>query len=116
MTKALARQGLLVVGVATVGGGLFSLAFRGPGDRPAVWVSAGVAVVLQLVAFAVGRAVSFAGLSARMGAGALVRVLGLIAYALLVALSLRFPPVTALITLAALLFASSLLEPILIRS
>lgn len=116
MTKALARHALLIVGVAAVGGGLLSLAFRGPGDAPAVWVSAGVAVVLQIVAFAVSRAVSFAGLTARLGAGALVRLLGLMAYALVVALAFRFPPVTALITLAALLFASSLLEPILIRS
>ncbi len=116
MTKALARQGLLVAGVAVIGGGLLSLAFRDPGSRTAVWVSAGVAVVVQLLAFVVSRAVSFAGLSARMGAGALVRMLGLVAYAVLVAIGLRFPPVPALISLAALLFASSLLEPILIRS
>jgi hypothetical protein len=116
VTRALARHAFLIVGVAAVGGGLLSLAFRGPGDAPAVWVSAGVAVVLQIVAVAVSRAVSFAGFSARLGAGALVRMLGLMVYALLVALALRFPPVTALITLAALLFASSLLEPILIRS
>jgi hypothetical protein len=75
-----------------------------------------VAVVLQLVAFAVGRAVSFAGLLARMGAGALVRFIGLIGYALLVALAFKLPPVAALVSLAALLFASSLLDPLLIRS
>jgi hypothetical protein len=53
---------------------------------------------------------------ARMGAGMLVRFLGLVGYALIVALALRLPPVAALISLAALLFASSLLEPILIRT
>ena len=116
MTKALARYGLLVVAVAGLGGAILSLAFRGPGDRSAVWVSAGVAVVLQLAAFAVARAAGHDGLMARMGAGALVRFAGLIAYALLVALALRVPPVAALVTLAALLFASSLLEPLLIRS
>jgi hypothetical protein len=116
VTKALARHGLVVVAVAVIGGGLLSLAFRGPGDRPAVWASAGVAVVLQLAAFAIGRAVSHAGLTARMGAGTLVRFVGLIAYALLVVLAFKLPAVAALVTLAALLFASSLLDPLLIRS
>jgi hypothetical protein len=51
-----------------------------------------------------------------MGAGMLVRFLGLVGYALVVALALRLPPVAALITLATLLFASSLLEPLLIRT
>jgi hypothetical protein len=72
--------------------------------------------VLQLAAFAVARAAGRAGIMARMGAGMLVRFLGLVGYALVVALALRLPPVAALISLAALLFASSLLEPILIRT
>jgi hypothetical protein len=116
VTKALARYGLVIAAVAAGGAGLLSLAFRGPGDRSAVWTSAGVGVVLQLVAFGVGRAVGYAGLTARMGAGALVRFVGLIAYAFLAALAFRLPPVAALVTLAAVLFASSLLEPLLIRS
>jgi len=116
VTKALARYGIVVLGVAGVGAALLSLAFRGPGDRPAVWVSAGVAVVLQLAAFAVARAAARAGLTARMGAGMLVRFFGLVGYALVVVLGLKLPPVAALISLAALLFASSLLEPLLIRT
>jgi hypothetical protein len=114
VTKALARYGLVLAAVALAGGALLSLAFRGPGERWAVWASAGVAVVLQLVAFIAGRAVGYAGLMARMGAGALVRFVGLIAYAFLAALAFKFPPVAALVTLAAILFASSLLEPLLI--
>jgi hypothetical protein len=104
------------VAVAGLGGAVLSLAFRGPGERSAVWISAGFAVLLQLVAFAVARAAGRAGITARMGAGMLVRFLGLVGYALLVALAWRLPPVAALITLAALLFASSLLEPLLIRT
>ena len=116
MTKALARYGLLVVAVAGLGGAILSLAFRGPGDRPAVWISAGFTVLLQLAAFGVARVAGRAGIMARMGAGMLVRFLGLVGYALVVALALRLPPVAALISLAALLFASSLLEPLLIRT
>jgi hypothetical protein len=104
------------VGAVAGLGGILTFAFRGPGDRPAVWVSAGVAVILQLVAFAVARTAGHAGLMARMGAGALVRFLGLVVYALLVALAFKLPPVSALVSLAAFLFVSSVLEPILIRS
>ena len=116
MTKALARYGLVVAAVAISGGALLSLAFRGPGDRPAVWISAGFAILLQLAAFATARAAGRVSLVARMGAGMLVRFLGLVGYALLVALALKLPPVAALISLATLLFASSLLEPLLIRT
>jgi hypothetical protein len=116
VTKALARYGLLVVAVGVFGGLLLSLAFRGPGERPAVWISAGFAVLLQLAAFLVARLAGKAGITARMGAGMLVRFLGLVGYALVVALALKLPPVAALISLAALLFASSLLEPLLIRT
>lgn len=116
MTKTLARYGLVVVAVAVAGAALLSLAFRGPGERSAVWASAGAAVALQLLAVVASRAAAYAGLVARMGAGALVRFVGLIGYAFLAALALKLPPVAALVTLAAVLFASSLLEPLLIRS
>ena len=101
MTKALARYGLLVVAVAGLGGAILSLAFRGPGDRPAVWISAGFTVLLQLAAFAVARAAGRGRPMPRMGpewsSGSSVSV----GYALVVALALRLPPVAALLSLAA---------------
>jgi hypothetical protein len=75
-----------------------------------------VAVVLQLAAFAVGRVAGQAGLMARMGAGALVRFFGLVAYALVALLGLKLPAVAALVSLATFLFLSTLLDPLLIKS
>jgi hypothetical protein len=116
VSQALARYTAVVLGVVVVGGLLMSLAFRGPGDSTAIWTSGAVAVVVQLAAFAVGRLAGQAGLMARMGAGALVRFFGLVAYALVALLALKLPAVAALVSLAAFLFLSTLLDPLLIKS
>lgn len=116
MSQALARYAAVVLAVVVVGGLLMSLAFHGPGDSTAIWLSGAVAVVLQLAAFAVGRLAGQAGLMARMGAGALIRFVGLIAYALIALLALKLPAVAALVSLATFLFLSTLLDPLLIKS
>jgi hypothetical protein len=116
VSQALARYAAVVVGVVAVGGLLMSLIFHGPGDSTAIWTSGAVAVVLQLAAFAVGRLAGQAGLMARMGAGALVRFFGLVAYALVATLALKLPAVAALISLTTFLFLSTLLDPLLIKS
>lgn len=116
MSQALARYAAVVLGVVVVSGLLMSLAFHGPGDSTAIWTSGAVAVVLQLVAFGVGRLAGQAGLMARMGAGALVRFFGLVAYALVALLALKLPAVAALVSLATFLFLSTLLDPLLIKS
>lgn len=116
MSQALARYAAVVVGVVVVGGLLLSLAFHGPGDSTAIWTSGAVAVVVQLTAFAVGRRAGQAGLMARMGAGALVRFFGLVAYAFIAPLALKLPAAAALVSLATFLFLSALLDPLLIKS
>ena len=116
MSHALARYAAVVLGVVVVSGLLMSLAFHGPGDFTAIWTSGAVAVALQLAAFAVGRVAGQAGLMARMGAGALIRFLGLVVYALVAVLVLKLPAVAALISLATFLFLSALLDPLLIKT
>lgn len=116
MSQALARYTAVVFGVVVVGGLLLSLAFRGPGDSSAIWLSGAVTVVVQLAAFAVGRVAGQAGLMARMGAGALIRFVALGAYSLLVLLVLKLPPMASLVSLATFLFLSTLLDPLLIKS
>lgn len=111
-----ARFTLVMIGVVLVVGALLTLAFHGPGDSQAIWTSAGVAIVVQLIAFAVGQSAGKVGLSARMGAGALVRFLALVFYAFLVALVLKLPVTAALISLFLFFFLSTLIEPLLIRS
>lgn len=111
----LARYSIVLAVVVLTGGLLLGLVFRGEGDGQAIWVSAAVAFGVQIVAFALGRAAGRVSLVARMGTGALVRFLGLVGYALIARLAFRLPMVAALISLAAFLFISSLLEPLLIR-
>ena len=116
MSRGLTKYAMLTTGLALVAGALLSLVFRGPGDRPAVWLSAAVAVVVQLAAFALSHAAGSVSLVARMGTGALVRFVAVVAYAVLVALALKLPLTAALISLVTFFFLSTLLEPLLIKS
>ena len=111
-----ARFTLVMIALVLVVGALLTLAFHGPGDSQAIWTSAVVAIVVQLIAFAVGQSVGKVGLQARMGAGALVRFLALVFYAFLVGLVLKLPVAAALISLFLFFFLSTLIEPLLIRS
>ena len=116
MNRGLARYALVLIGVLVVGGFLLSLGFRGPGDATAIWVSAAIALVVQLGAASLGGMVGKANLQARMGAGALIRFLTLIAYALLVAFVIKLPLNAALVSLAVFYFVTTLIEPLLIKS
>ena len=112
---ALARYFVVLAAVMVAGALLLGLIFRGHSDWQAVWISAAVAVAIQLVAFALGRTAGRISLVAAMGMGALVRFVGLVGYALLAGLAFKLPLTAALISMAAFLFISSLLEPLLIR-
>ena len=116
MTPGLTRYAAAVVGVLLIGGFLMSLAFRGPGDATAIAVSAAVALVVQLGAAMLGGAIGKANVQARMGAGALIRLFTLIAYALLVAFVIKLPLTAALVSLAVFYFVTTLIEPLLIKS
>jgi hypothetical protein len=103
-----------VVSIAAVGW-LLMLGFRGPGDAAAIRLSAIVAIVVQLVAFAVTMAIAQRHLIAGWGVGSLLRFLTLVVYALLTVKVLGLPPVAALVSLATFLFLSTLIEPLFLR-
>lgn len=115
MSKGLGRYAIATIGVVLIVGGLLSLAFRGPGDVGAIWLSAGIAVAIQLAAFPLGRLAGANNLMARMGTGALLRLLTVVVYAILAAKVIAVPLVAALISLAAFLFLSTLIEPLLTK-
>jgi len=115
VSNGLVRYAVATAGLIMVVGALLSALFRGPGDAVAIVVSGVVAMVVQLAAFSIGRALSH-NLSARMGATSILRLLVLVAYALLVAKVLQLPLVAALVSLAAFFFLSTLIEPLLIKS
>lgn len=95
-------------------GFLLSLIFKGPGDAQAVWTSAAVALGVQCLAFAIGARVGGkANVAAKMGTGFLLRFLALVVYVVLVATVLKLPLVAALVSIAAIFFFTTLVEPLI---
>jgi hypothetical protein len=112
----LVRYTAATIGVVLVVGALLTFVFHGPNDTRAIWLSGIVAVVVQLAAARAGLAVGRGNLTGRMAVGALFRFLSLVLYAVLVALVLKLPVVSALLSLFVFFFLSTLIEPLLIRS
>ena len=96
-------------------GWLLTLGFPGPRDAAAIRLSAIVAIVVQLVAFAVTKTLARRHLIAGWGAGSLLRFMTLVVYALLAVKVLGVAPVAALVSLATFLFLSTLIEPLFLR-
>ncbi len=96
-------------------GWLLTLGLNGPRDAAAIGLSAAVAIVVQLVAFAVTKALASRHLVAGWGAGSLLRFLTLVVYALLVVRVRGVAPMAALVSLATFLFISTLIEPLFLR-
>jgi hypothetical protein len=100
--------------VATIGW-LLTLGFPGPRDAAAIRLSAIVAIVVQLIAFAVTKGIARRHMIAAWGVGSLLRFMTLVVYGLVAVKVLGLPPVAALISLAAFLFLSTLIEPLFLR-
>jgi len=115
VTRALAVFAAISVGIAGIGGWLLSLAFKGPGDADAIALSATVVVVVQLVAFAIAKRMTPINLIAGWGIGTLIRFFTLVTYAIIVAKVLTLPVAPALVSMAALFFLTTLVEPLLLK-
>jgi heme/copper-type cytochrome/quinol oxidase subunit 4 len=99
---------LLVIGLAAA---VFVAVYSAPADRRTVVVSALVALVVQLVAFAFARMMADRGNAiAGWVLGAVVCFTALIVYGF-VCRSLGLPPTAALLSLATFFFLTELIEP-----
>jgi hypothetical protein len=108
--RVIAITVVAIVGAAV----LLSLIFKGAGDAAAVWTSAAVALGVQLLAFALGARVGGkTNVVAKMGTGFLVRFLALVVYAVLVATVLKLPLAAALVSIAAMFFLTTIIEPLI---
>ncbi len=105
--------GLLAFVVVTAG--LLAI-FGGPGGRRAVLFSAGLALAVQVIAFCMTRFASSEKLFQAWGAGAVLRLFTLVLYALVLVKPLGLAPVAALLSLATLLFVTTVLESWLLTS
>jgi hypothetical protein len=99
-----------------VTGWLLTLAWPDPAARHAVYVSAIIALVVQLFAFAVAKLSARTNVLAGWGVGVLLRFVVLAAYALVGAKALGLLLTPALISLVAYFFVTSLAEPVLLKT
>jgi hypothetical protein len=99
--------------VATAG--ILLLVYRDAAERQAVMLSALVALVVQIGAFAVAVAMAPANVMAGWGLGAVVRLVALAAYALIVVPQVGLPLAAALVSLFLFLFLSTLIEPFFLK-
>ncbi|MGQ0764613.1 MAG: hypothetical protein ACT4OZ_02990 [Gemmatimonadota bacterium] len=112
MTKALGFA-LAAAGLIATALGIFVLAFDAAADRRALFISALLAFLIQMLGYAVARGIGGAknmiiGWSAAAG----LRFVALIIFAFVIVGSLSLPPTSATISFAVFLFVSTLIEPL----
>jgi len=115
LTKAFGLFVVATVAVLVGVGFLLTLGFTGPGDAPAIRLSAIVVAVVQLATFTVARLLAPKNVIAGWGAGALLRVATLVVYALLIVKVLAMPVTAALVSMAVFFFLTTLFEPLLLK-
>jgi hypothetical protein len=85
-----------------------------PDEERAIWISAGIAFVVQMLAFGVASVVKREQVILGWGLGALLRLIALAVYALVFVSALGLPATAALVSLATFFFLSTLVEPLLL--
>jgi hypothetical protein len=102
-----------VVTVALIGAIFWG--FTGAAGRETVMISAGLAVVIQLLAFAVARLLQRRHLLLGWGLGSVLRLVALVLYAVVVARLGRASLTPALLSFVAFLFITTVVEPVFLR-
>ena len=102
-------------GLIAVIGVVLALVFPGAENLRAIMVSAGIALVVQVASFLILQAMRGETVIIGWGIGSLVRFAALVAYGLLATGTLGLPLAAALFSLAAFLFATSILEPVMLQ-
>jgi hypothetical protein len=115
MTQAIARYTLVMLATVAVVAWLLTLALTGSGASFAIGVSAAVATLVQIAAFSLTKSMVAQNPVAAWGAGALVRMVALFAYAIVAVKVIGLPAAPALVSLFVFFFISMLLEPVFLR-
>lgn len=95
---------------------MLTYAFPTAAGAHAIVVSAAIAYVVQLVSFTIARSWATTNLNAGWGLGMLIRFVVLAIYALIGVKVLGLETTSALVSLAAFFFVSTLAEPVLLKS
>ena len=111
MARGVALYALACVVLIGLAGGVFTAVYGSAEERTAIWVSALVALVIQMVAFAIARILSDRGNGiAGWGIGAVICFVSLIVYGF-VSRALGLPLNAALLSLATYFSLTELIEP-----
>jgi len=94
---------------------LFGLIFGSPADHGAIRISALIAYCVQLFGFIVVLLVRTTNIFAAWGLGMLLRLVTLAVFAFLVVRGMRLPPESALVSMVAFFFLTTLVEPVLLK-
>ena len=113
--KAFALFTAVSAAIVAGAGALLALLYRAGPERHALWVSAWVALGVQLFAFAIVRLTLRSNVVAGWGLGALLRMAALGVYAFVVVNALGLVSGAALISLATFFFLTTLVEPLLLN-
>ncbi len=105
--------GAVVIAAAA---GVLTLVYTQGDERRAIAYSAGIAFITQLFAFAIMKLVAEKNVVAGWGLGAILRFLVFGVWALVIAKSLGLPSVAAMVSMAVFLFASTLVEPLFLKT
>ena len=116
MGRGLALYALCSLVVICLSAGVFTAVYGSAPDRlAAVWVSAGIALVIQVVAFAIARLLAATGNGiAGWGLGAVICLTVLLIYGF-VSRALGLPSNVAMLSLATFFFLTELIEPPLLN-
>ena len=110
MFRGLALYALACIVVVGLAGGVLMSVYDAPGESRAVWVSALVALVVQLVAFAIARILADRGTGiAGWGLGAVICLAALVVYGF-ANRALGLPQTAALVSLATYFSLTELIE------
>lgn len=115
MTHALGRYALAMTATVAIAAWALTFALTGDGASSAIGISAVIAGLVQIGAFAMTRTMVSTNLTAAWGAGALLRFLTLVVYGLLGVKVFGLPALPALLSLFVFFFLSMLLEPLFLR-
>lgn len=96
-------------------GALLSRMFQLPGELSAIVAAAWVALIVQLLTFAIVRIAGRENVMAAWGIGVLVRFGVLALWAFLLVPAIGLPATAALVALAAFFFVSTLVEPLFLN-
>jgi hypothetical protein len=111
MTRGVTLYALGCVVAIGLAAGVFMAIYSSPPERSAIWISAAVALVVQLVAFAIARLLADGGHGiAGWGLGAVICFVALIVYGF-ASRALGLPSNAALLSLATYFFLTELIEP-----